>query len=268
MYEVKQLPQFQTKEVNGRTVTGIFAVHGNVDDGGDRSLAGSFDNIKVKGRDRVRFLWQHNSSEPPVATVDDIHEVGRKDLPPAVLAYAPEAMGGVEITRTYLDTPRGNEILAGIKAGAIDEMSYAYDATNATYEDVDGKQIRNIHEVKLYDASDVNWGMNPATVAAKTGIPQAGMPFQVHSATVLAAVEEFIDRARGLSDLRAKEGRQFSSANVARLQGLYDALAAAASDLKTLLDATAPPKTADPSAVQKALMEFQRLQAQLNGVSL
>lgn len=266
MYETKQMAH-EIKSIEGRTVTGIFCVHGNIDEGGDRSLPGSFASTTIKGRDRVRFLWQHNSNEPPVATVDDIHEVSRLDLPSSVLAYAPDAMGGVQITRTYLETPRANEILTGIKAGAIDEMSYAYEATNATFEEVDGRQIRNIHEIKLFDASDVNWGMNAATVASKSGGLHAGLPFQVHSATVLAAVEEFIDRARDIQSLRAKEGRMLSAANVVRLQGLYDALAAAAGDLKTLLDSTAPPK-ADTNAVRLALMEFERIQAHLRGVKL
>jgi HK97 family phage prohead protease len=266
MIDYKATPQF-TKSIDGRTVTGIFAVHGNVDEGGDRSWPGSFSNITTNGRDRTRFLWQHNGQEPPIATIKSIREVPRQDLPASVLAYASEATGGVEVTREYLDTTRGNEVLAALKAGAIEEMSYAYDVTAYDFEDADGKQIRNIRGVKLFDVSDVNWGMNPATVASK-GLPVPGMPFLEYSDWVVSAVEEFVRLAENRKQFRAKEGRQFSSANVARLQAIHDGLLAASSDLKTLLDATAPPKTADPSAVQKALMEFQRLQAQLNGVSL
>ena len=43
------------------------------------------------------------------------------------------------VTRTYLDTPRANEVLAGLKAGAIAEMSYAYDVTKWDYEEIDGR---------------------------------------------------------------------------------------------------------------------------------
>jgi HK97 family phage prohead protease len=240
-------------------------VHGNIDDGNDRSWPGSFASTAVNGRDRARFLWQHNGMEPPVAAIKDVREVGRPELPQSVLGFAPNANGGVEVTREYLDTPRGNEILAGIKAGAIEEMSYAYDVTRSDFEEIDGKQIRNIREVKIYDFSDVNWGMNPATVAAKGG-PHAGLPFQVHSATVLAAVEEFQERAKGLHDLRAKEGRTLSTANVARLQSLYDALLASATDLKALLDATAP--KSDPAAIRLALLQFERERATLLGVKL
>ena len=68
------------------------------------------------------------------------------------------------VTRTYLDTPRASEVLAGLKAGAIAEMSYAYDVTKWDYE-IDGKDlpIRNIYTANLLDVSDVNLGMNPAS---------------------------------------------------------------------------------------------------------
>src|SRR5687767_2701928 len=130
--EYKSLPQF-IKAADDRSVVGIPAVHGNVDDGKDRSHLGAWADVKVNGRDRARFLWNHNSNEPPIATIDYVREIGRADLPASVLAYAPEATGGVEIKRTYLNTPRANEVLAGILAGAIDEMSYAYDLTKHAF---------------------------------------------------------------------------------------------------------------------------------------
>lgn len=264
MHEHKLLPQ-AIKSITDRTVTGIVAVHGNIDEGNDRSWPGSFASIAVDGRNRARFLWQHNSNEPPIAAIKSVREIGRSELPQSVLGYAPNANGGVEVTREYLNTPRGNEVLEGLKAGAIDEMSYGYEVTKSDFEEIDGKQIRNIREVKVYDFSDVNWGMNPATVASK-GLPQAGLPFAIHSATVLATVEDFVDRARDLSDLRAKEGRTLSSANVAKLQNLYDALTAVTDELKSLLAATAP--KADPTIIRALLLEQLRLQATLNGVTL
>jgi hypothetical protein len=124
--EYKATPQF-TKQIENRTVIGIFAVHGNVDEGGDRSWPGSFADTRVHGRDRVRFLWQHRSVDPPIAVVNYIRELSRNELPDSVTTYAPDAMGGVEVSRTYLYTLIGNEVLTDLKAGAIDEMSYAFD---------------------------------------------------------------------------------------------------------------------------------------------
>src|SRR6188472_1487140 len=125
MPEYKQL-RHATKSIDGRTVTGIAAVHGNVDDGGDKSWPGSFADTNVDGRDRAVFLWMHDSSAPPTASINYVREVPRAQLPPKVLEFAPDATGGVEVSRSYLDTPRGNEILAGLTAGALNEMSYAY----------------------------------------------------------------------------------------------------------------------------------------------
>ena len=85
--------------VEGRTVTGVFAVHGNVDSGDgwtsrDRSHPGIFGNFTADGRARCKFLWQHRSDQPPIATVDRLFEIAAADLPAAVKLYAPRAAAG------------------------------------------------------------------------------------------------------------------------------------------------------------------------------
>jgi HK97 family phage prohead protease len=157
----------QIKEISGRTVTGIFAVHGNIDGGGDRSFPGAFAKTFAERSGKIRFLWGHDFFSPPTAKITNLREVGRDELPEGVLAAAPDAMGGAEVTREYLSTPRGDEILEGIKTGAIGEMSYAYDAVKFDFEELGDKRVRNLREVRLYEASDVLWGMNPATQGSK-----------------------------------------------------------------------------------------------------
>lgn len=258
--EVKSLPQF-TKSIDGRTVTGIFAVHGNVDDGGDRSWPGTFSNAAMNGRDRTRFLWQHDASAPPVATIKSIREVPRPELPQSVLGYAPDATGGAEVTREYLNTPRGDEVLAAIQAGAVEEMSYGFDVTRYDFEETDGKQIRNIREVKLYDISDVNWGMNAATTGVKRLLLE-GAPLGVLADQVEACLAAFTTEASATKERRAKEGRVLSDANRKRISSLQDALTAVLTDLDELLTATAPK---DAQKAQALYVEFQRIEAQLRG---
>jgi DNA primase large subunit len=122
-------------------------------------------------------------------------------------------------------------------------MSYAYDVTRSDFEEIDGVQVRNIREVKLYDVSDVTWGMNPATVAAKSKL-LAGLPLSDHSETVLAAAQELIERYEGVHALRAKAGRVLSAANVARLATVKESLTALVTELEALLAAAEPEKTA------------------------
>ncbi len=239
MPEYKSLPQF-TKAIDDRTVEGIFAVHGNVDSGGDRGHPGLFGDFLAGGRKRAVFLWQHDASAPPIATIDQVYEVSAADLPPAVKLYAPDATGGVAVKRTYLDTPRGNEVLAGLRAGAIREMSYAYEPKRWDFEERDdGGMVRNLYQADLLDISDVNWGMNPATSADGT---KAGRPLIVEHAAVLAAVDAYTTRYQELAALRAKEGRVLSGENRKRISDAVEALDGAATALRDLLAATEPAK--------------------------
>src|SRR5688572_22101593 len=82
--EYKAIPQ-TTTQIDGRTVTGIFAVHGNVDDGNDRTFPGLFDDFLVNGRGRARFLWQHDGQAPPTAAIENIRELSRDQLPAPIL---------------------------------------------------------------------------------------------------------------------------------------------------------------------------------------
>jgi len=160
------------KSIEDRTVTGLTAVMGNIDDGGDRIFPGAFRKTLQEHLSRVKHLWQHDATQPPTAVIKDIREVGVADVPMEVLNMYPNATGALQVTREYLPTPRGEEILRGIISGAISEMSFGYDPIKFDFEEVPGKGvIRNLRECRLWDTSDVNWGMNPATVASKAAIP-------------------------------------------------------------------------------------------------
>lgn len=257
--------------IDGRTATGIFAVHGNVDDGdgwttsGDRSHPGLFGDFSVEGRERAVFLWQHNSNEPPIATIDQLFEVARADLPPAVLKYAPDATGGVAVKRTYLETPRASEVLAGLTSGALSEMSYSYDLKRWDEEKTEGNAytppIRNLYEADLYDVSDVNWGMNPATSADGA----KGQSITTQHAAVLAAVAAYTDRYKQLAALRAKDGRVLSGDNRKRIEAAVEALGTATTTLNDLLTATEPKQQQD---MRQLWLHTQVTLARLNGVTL
>ena len=156
--------------INDRTVTGIFSVFGNMDSYADIIHNGAFSKTLSERAGRVLHLWQHDMDAPPIALIDSIREVPRQALPAEVLMRAPTATGGAEVTRTYLDTPRANEVLTAIRSGAPLEMSFAFDAVRFDFEENGDSPlgvVRNLRELKLYETSDVNWGANSATVAAK-----------------------------------------------------------------------------------------------------
>jgi phage head maturation protease len=247
--------------IEDRTVTGIVAVHGNIDDGSDRTHPGLFGDYAVNGRKRVVHLWQHDASQPPIATVDKLFEVDRADLPAAVRLYAPDATGATAVTRTYLDTPRGNEVLAGLRAGAISEMSYAYDPKEWSYEEVADRAfpVRNITRSHILDTSDVNWGMNPATSADGS----KGQPLTIQQTGALAALDTLTKRWEALHALRVvKEGRRFSASSVTEIEEAIQALDAATTRLKALIAAPEPEKVS-AALVRQARHEWQARQIAL-----
>lgn len=164
--QFKNLPYFPVKSADstGRVRKGIAAVFGNIDSWGDRILPGAFAKTLTEGRQRAKHLWNHSFSQPPIAKIVEIKEIGRADLPDEVLQYAPDATGGLMVARDYYKNEFSNWILEAIDAGDINEMSFGYDVISSN-ETTEGEvKVRNLTELKLYDTSDVLWGMNPATV--------------------------------------------------------------------------------------------------------
>ena len=195
-----------------RIRTGIASVFGNIDDGGDITHQGAFAKTLSEGRQRTKHLWNHNSSLPPIARIIEIKEIGKADLPSEILSYAPEATGGLLVKREYLDTPLADEVLKCIDAGVVNEMSFAYDIIKADDSTIDGKTVRNLRELALYDTSDVNYGMNPATVASGAkGLFASTMP--------LGAI---IQQLQLLNEDFLKSGRRNSSADMVLINHLHD----------------------------------------------
>ena len=259
--DYKTLPYFiKELDIKSRTVTGIFAVHGNVDSGGDMSVNGAFaKRFGDASRKRVRFLWNHNAMNPPIASVKDIREVGRDELPPKVLEWAPDASGGVLVTRKYYENVElADWVFKAIQEGDVTEMSYAYDVHEFTIKVCEDGQmpIRILNDVELYDISDVNWGMNPATAGVK-GLPVTGTTFAQHSALVAATIEEFAQRVKDRKNFREQEGRTLSEATRERLAKM-------AEEISVILRETEP--KADPKEALNQLSHFMRHMAQLQGV--
>lgn len=178
----KSLPYFEVK-AEGRVRKGIAAIFGNIDSGGDRIMPGAFAKTISEGRSRVKHLWNHDFSTPPIASIVELKEVGRDELPPEVLAYAPEALGGLMVAREYYDTELSNWVAQAIDKGDVSEMSFGFDIIKSAESEENDVKIRNLVELKLFDTSDVLWGMNAATVAsgAKSILPLGVLVSQLNN---------------------------------------------------------------------------------------
>lgn len=192
--ELKVGPLY-VKAVNAaeRSAVGIYSVFGNRDTVGDVVHPGAFSKTIQERGPTVLHLWRHDDTAPPIAKITGLREVGPGELPETVKAAAPDALGGLEVTRQYLPTPRGEEVLANLAAGVPLQGSFAFDPIKADFvatttgEPIqvgrllnglseweiydglaDGSITRNLREVRLWETSDVNWGANEATIAAKS----------------------------------------------------------------------------------------------------
>jgi HK97 family phage prohead protease len=243
--ETKALPILSKEIGEDRVVKSLFAVMGHVDSVQDRILNGAFAKTLAERMDRVKVLWQHDAAAPPVGVALGLYEIGAAEMPDAVRARWPDATGALLGEVKYLDTPRGNEILQGIREGAISENSIGFDPIpGKVLFDADG--VRNIAEVRLWDISPVNWGAQEAAVNVKRLLVAS----KDH---IDPKLYEMLTRLNGLAEQAIepdllKAGRVLSSRNLDRLK-------AALETLSEILLAAEPPESEEEYNARKALTD-------------
>jgi HK97 family phage prohead protease len=194
--EHKTFPAITTKvEAEQGIVEAIVAVMGNVDLGDDRIWPGAFTKTLAERGGQVKVLDQHNTSSvlnvlgKPLA----IKEVPRGELPPEILEKYPEASGGLWTRTQYnLKTQAGHDAFQHIAAGDVDEYSFAYDTVKGglDYTKENGRTIRNLRELKLYEYSAVVFGMNPATATLSAKADGGTSPIGGEAAKPYGAVHQ------------------------------------------------------------------------------
>ena len=191
---------FEVKAVDftGRTLEGYAAAFGNIDAVGDIIHPGAFRKTLSERGQRITVLWQHDPNEP----------IGR-------LMEAREDERGLYVKAVISDTTRGRDALALLKDGAIGEMSIGYDAVKGGVDyskSAEGKSIRNLREIKLYEFSLVTFPANEQAVV--TGLKEA---------TPETDADEGEEQEPDMEPER-KAGRTISRATTAQLKAARDAL--------------------------------------------
>lgn len=139
--ETKSLP-FELRDVDDAGIfTGLGSVFGNVDSYGDIVEKGAFaDSLKQR---TPRMLWQHDWTQP----------IG-------VWKSAAETERGLQMTgRLVMETQKGREAHALLKAGAVDGLSIGFMLPKGGWsEDKDG--VRRITKAELMEVSVVTFPAN------------------------------------------------------------------------------------------------------------
>jgi uncharacterized protein len=125
------------------TFTGYGSIFGNVDSYGEivepGAFAKSLDRHR-KEKSRPLMLWQHNPNEP-IGVWDDLEEDGK----------------GLKGTgRFVMETARGREVHALLKAGAIRGLSIGYREVKVEPSDT----VRRLKELDLMEISVVSFPAN------------------------------------------------------------------------------------------------------------
>lgn len=160
----------------------------------------------------------------------------------------------------FLDTPAGKDTYTTMKnVGELQEFSYGFKVLKASYGAQDGKDVRFLEALDVFEVSPVMRG-----AGIGTGLQSIkGLSLEDETEAALAAVSEVAKRMKSLADLRAKEGRTLSQANRDRLKRHLEVLASVQSEIQTLLEETEPdPKSA---AGMTEFLEYQRTIARRNG---
>jgi HK97 family phage prohead protease len=133
--------------------TGYAATFGNEDLGRDVVMPGAFTkSLARRSAAKVKMLFQHDPSEP-IGIWTTLAEDG-KGL---------RAQG-----QLILDTVKGREVHALMRAGALDGLSIGFRTLKDRFDRAKG--VRYVEEVDLPEISVVTFPMNPrATVASVKG---------------------------------------------------------------------------------------------------
>jgi len=226
MFEYKTEPTFERKEFQTYVKTidaaqgiveHVVAVYGNVDSHNDiienhcfrRAAAGLGPNVLVldmHGRDSVLRV---------VGKPLSLREIGRNELPPEVLAKAPDATGGLLARTQYaMDVQHAADVFKLVAGGFVTECSIGYTPLQVGRRTVtvDGKTrtVRVLESCELYEYSNVLWGSNPATA---TLYAKGFEPTKEEKRLALLAK---IDRAIADGERRAAEIR--ANRNVDRIR--------------------------------------------------
>jgi hypothetical protein len=202
------------------------AVFGNVDRAGEVIQPGAFKNLG----EFVESGWlavNHDWDKLPVATIDG----------------ATQDAKGLLIKAHFHSTPEAQNVRTTIKErlarGKSVKASIGYKVTDDEQVKMDGKSIRSLKAIDIYESSIVNVPCNPAAeiVGAKS--------FKLIDAD---EVKDYL--------IQLKAGRVLSAANLATLRKWRETArqyASLADEMDSLIAQHDPPKLTDPPPIPEAL---------------
>jgi uncharacterized protein len=169
------------------------SVFNNIDSYGDVVMPGAFKNDLLrweKSGNAIPLLFGHNMADP--------------DLNIGHVVSAEEDQIGLKVTAQLdLENPKAKQVYRMLKGRRIDQMSFAYDVIEGAPSTLDGTDVYEIRDLKLYEVSVVTVGANQETE--------------------ILAVKQAANLADRLTQ-GIKAGRVLSAKNESELRSAHEAL--------------------------------------------
>jgi len=225
LLERKNLTVILKAEDEG-SVKAVFSTLNVIDKDGDVTLPGAFGDQVVN-----IAAWGHNWGDLPSGD-GVIHEAKNE----AVFEGS-----------FYLGTPQGDATYQTLKQrherGFSQEWSYGFDVLDAEPGIFDGKDVRLLKKLKVYEVSPVmvGAGEHTRTLAVKS-LDQESNELVAAVSDAQELVAAFGSRMKVNAELRQKSGRSISAANRARIASVSDALEGLLGEIRGLIEVDDEPK--------------------------
>ena len=210
----------------------VFATLNVIDSQGDVTMPGAF----TDGAEVLISAYGHSSSWGSALPVGkgSIREVGDQ---------------AIFEGQFFLDTEDGQKNYQTVKnVGPLQEFSYGYDPVKRSFGEFEGRDVRFLEQVKVYEVSPVLLGAGVGTriLDIKDGADASRGRFVDHIEGVLDDARDLVERAKSIREKRKEKDRDLSDERKGQL-------VKAAGEFKNLaqeLDAmTQEPVTIDASAL-------------------
>lgn len=135
--------KFSSFDEQKGTVEGYASKFGVIDQVNDVVMPGAFKKSLEGGAKSIRFLWQHDRSEP----------IG-------IFTELKEDANGLSFTAQFANTQRAQEARELMKMGAIDSFSIGYVPVKEEQGVQNGRNVNMLKEVRLFEISAVTFPCN------------------------------------------------------------------------------------------------------------
>lgn len=193
--QFKDAAGFHETEDGSGIFEGYASVFGNVDSYGDRVLKGAFSKSLAKSFPNdgagIPCYWSHRMDDPEfilgktLSAVEDDH--------------------GLKVRVSLdLDNPKAAAAYRALKAGAVNQMSFAYEVVDANFVPEKGAKfggVNELRELNIFEVSVVQIGANTATsIDMVKSAMKNDDSISISTPGAIEQLEEVVDVLRNIID--------------------------------------------------------------------